>query len=276
MKIVHVRFPGSKCLYPYVADGMEISPDEILVVAGERGHRLGSAVGMPMEMELKEGEEPPAKVIRKTTDDDLKRAQENKAKEGQAGEICHKLIGEHGLPIKLVKVEYLFDGSKIIFYFTAEGRIDFRELVRSLAHRLRTRIEMYQIGVRDEAKILGGIGICGREFCCSAFLQGFSPVSIRMAKDQGLSLNPAKVSGGCGRLLCCLAYEHGAYADFKKGLPKIGKRAVTPDGMGRVSRYDIIKKRVYVMMENGKEEDFAKEEIKTMAQAESERSSSSE
>ncbi len=264
MRIVHVRFPGSRRLHAYDAGNLEVGPNDVLVVEGERGWRLGSALGEPSEVELREGENYP-KVLRKARDEDLKDSQDNKSRERAADETCRQAIVEHRLPIKLVKAEYIFDGSKVVFYFTAEGRVDFRELVRSLAHRLRTRIEMYQIGVRDEAKMLGGTGICGREFCCSSFLQNFAPVSIRMAKDQGLSLNPAKVSGGCGRLLCCLAYEHEAYAEFREGLPKIGKRAVTPGGIGRVSRYDIIKQRVFVMLEDGHEEGYRREEVRPMS-----------
>jgi cell fate regulator YaaT (PSP1 superfamily) len=266
MRVVHVRFPGSKQLYLFDAGNLEIIGNDVLVVEAERGWRLGSAVGDPAEMPPKENQTL-VKIVRKARDEDLKDAQENKSREEQAAETCRYAIVEHHLPIKLVKAEYVFDGSKVVFYFTAEGRVDFRELVRSLAHRLRTRIEMYQIGVRDEAKLLGGVGICGREFCCSSFLQAFAPVSIRMAKDQGLSLNPAKVSGGCGRLLCCLAYEHEAYADFREGLPKIGKRAQTPGGVGRVSRYDIIKQRVFVMLEDGHEEGYRREEVKPVSAA---------
>jgi len=269
MRIVYVRFPGSRRLHPYNAGDMTVSANEILVVEGDRGHKLGSAVDEPVEAQW-EGNKPPSKVVRKANDFDLKKAQDFKLRETRAFEICQEAIHELQLAMKLVKSEYIYDGSKVIFYFTADGRVDFRELVRVLAQRLRTRIEMYQIGVRDEAKILGGIGICGREFCCSSFLQTFSPVSIRMAKDQGLSLNPSKVSGGCGRLLCCLAYEHESYATFRARLPKIGKRAVTPDGIGRVSRYDIIKQLVFVELEDGHEEGYEKDKIKPLSQAERE------
>jgi len=264
MRIVNVRFPGSRRIYTFEAGELEIAPNEILVVEGERGMRLGSAVAEPAEIEWRENKNPP-KALRKADDEDLKKAQQNKARESEAALICQKAVMEHSLPIKLVKAEYIFDGSKIVFYFSAEGRVDFRELVRVLAHRLRTRIEMYQIGVRDEAKILGGLGICGRTFCCTSWLTDFSPVSIRMAKDQGLSLNPAKVSGGCGRLLCCLSYEHEAYAEFRVGSPKIGKRTATPKGTGRVSRYDIVKQLIFVIMEDGREVGFKREELKPAA-----------
>jgi len=262
MKVVQMRFPGSRKLHTYEVEAFDVSLNEILVVEGERGSRLGSVASEATDIEWKRSN-PPLKVIRKAKDDDLKKAQEYKAREPEAAQICVEAIAEHHLPMKLVKAEYLFDGTKVIFYFTAEGRVDFRELVRRLAQRLRTRIEMYQIGVRDEAKILGGLGVCGRIFCCAQWLSGFTPVSIRMAKDQGLSLNPTKVSGGCGRLLCCLSYEHETYAEFRRGLPKIGKRAQTPKGIGRVSRYDIFSGRLFVTLEDGKEEGFMPEEVTT-------------
>lgn len=260
MKVVQLRFPGSRKVHTYEVEALDVSLNEILVVEGERGMRLGSVAGEANEIEWKRTT-PPLKVIRKAKDEDLKKAQEFKAREPEAAQICVEAIAEHHLPMKLVKAEYLFDGSKVIFYFTAEGRVDFRELVRRLAQRLRTRIEMYQIGVRDEAKSLGGLGVCGRTFCCAQWLSGFTPVSIRMAKDQGLSLNPTKVSGGCGRLLCCLSYEHETYAEFRRGLPKIGKRAQTTKGIGRVSRYDIFTGKIFAILEDGKEEGFMPEEI---------------
>ncbi|MDP8225378.1 MAG: stage 0 sporulation family protein [Candidatus Lernaella stagnicola] len=261
MRIVQIRFPGSKRLYDFQAGDLDVFANEVLVVEGERGLRLGSAVDEPAERDWTE-EQPPPKAVRKARDEDLLKAQDFKAREDEATTICRESIGEHRLPMKLVKSEYIFDGSKVIFYFTAEGRVDFRELVRKLAQQLRTRIEMYQIGVRDEAKLMGGLGICGRVFCCTSWLNNFTPVSIRMAKNQGLSLNPTKVSGGCGRLLCCLAYEHEVYAEFRKGLPKIGKRALTPSGIGRVTRYDIFTDKVFIFLESGKEEGFGREEVK--------------
>jgi len=264
MKIINIRFPGSRRLYPHQPGELEVAPNEILVAEGERGPRRGSAIGEPREIEWTLPTPPPV-ISRKARDEDLHKAQEFRAREPEACQVCRAAIGEHNLPMKLVKAEYIFDGSKVIFYFTSEGRVDFRELVRKLAQRLRTRIEMYQIGVRDEAKLLGGLGVCGRSFCCSSWLSNFAPVSIRMANDQGLSLNPAKVSGGCGRLLCCLAYEHEVYAAYREGMPKIGKRAVTPKGIGRVSRYDIFTDRVFVIFEEGREEGFKREEVQRLS-----------
>jgi len=263
MRIVKIRFPGSRRVYSYDAGRLEIACGDVLVVEGERGARLGSAVDAPQEGEWTLPDAP-AKAERKASDDDLRRAQEFKARETEALRVCRQAVIEHNLPMKLVKSEYVYDGSKAIFYFTAEGRVDFRELVRHLAQRLRTRIEMYQIGVRDEAKILGGLGVCGRVFCCSGWLPNFSPVSIRMAKDQGLSLNPAKVSGGCGRLLCCLSYEQDIYADFRVGLPKVGKRVMSPKGIGRVSRYDIFTGKIYLSFEEGREEPFERQELQPL------------
>lgn len=266
MRIVRIRFPGSRRVSFYDAGDLEVSPNEVLVVEGDRGLKLGSAVGEPDETEWTADNKPP-KVVRKARDEDLFKAQEYKAREIEAFDACRDAINEQHLPMKLVKAEYVFDGSKVVFHFTAEGRVDFRELVRKLAQRLRTRIEMYQIGVRDEAKTLGGLGICGRSFCCSSWLNNFAPVSIRMAKNQGLSLNPTKVSGGCGRLLCCLAYEHSIYSEFRQGLPKLGKRTETPRGFGRVTRYDIFAEKVFVALEDGKEEGFDREEVKPLAPA---------
>jgi cell fate regulator YaaT (PSP1 superfamily) len=263
MRLVSVRFPGSRRVHLFAAGELEIAANDVLVVEGERGLRLGSATDAPAEGEWT-GEHAAPRVMRKAEDDDLRKAQENKNRELEATQICRRAIIEHNLPMKLVKSEYVFDGSKVVFYFTADGRVDFRELVRRLAQRLRTRIEMYQIGVRDEAKVLGGVGVCGRSFCCSAWLPNFSPVSIRMAKDQGLSLNPAKVSGGCGRLLCCLGYEQEHYAEFRRGLPKIGKRAQTPKGIGRVTRYDIFTDKIFVAFEEGREEGFTRQEVQPL------------
>jgi cell fate regulator YaaT (PSP1 superfamily) len=175
--------------------------------------------------------------------------EENRAKEKSAFDICSKKILAHNLEMKLVDVEYTFDNSKILFYFTADGRVDFRELVKDLASVFRTRIELRQIGVRDEAKMLGGLGICGREFCCSSFLGGFQPVSIKMAKEQGLSLNPVKISGTCGRLMCCLKYEQEAYLDLLRNTPKVNAIVMTPDGKGTVIDQNMLTGMLTVRMD---------------------------
>ena len=183
---------------------------------------------------------PLKQVIRAATESDLKRVRDNAAREKQAFEICNEKIAKHKLKMKLVDVEFTFDNNKILFYFTADGRVDFRELVKDLASVFRTRIELRQIGVRDEAKMLGGLGICGREFCCSSFLGEFQPVSIKMAKEQGLSLNPTKISGTCGRLMCCLKYEQDAYEELLHSTPRVGSTVRTKDGRGIVTEVNLL------------------------------------
>jgi len=189
---------------------------------------------------------PLKKVIRIATPEDHQKVQENQRKEAEAFEICLKKIENHSLPMKLVDVEYTFDNNKIIFYFTADGRVDFRELVKDLASVFRTRIELRQIGVRDEAKMLGGLGPCGRPLCCTQFLGEFQPVSIKMAKEQNLSLNPAKISGLCGRLMCCLKYEQEFYEEIRKRMPKVNKEVLTPAGKGIVLDTNYLRETVKV------------------------------
>ena len=190
------------------------------------------------------------KLIRKATKEDRRRLEENKRKEKEALKICEQKVAEHGLEMKLVDVEYTFDNSKILFYFTADGRVDFRALVKDLASVFRTRIELRQIGVRDESKMLGGLGVCGRPFCCSSFLGEFHPVSIKMAKEQGLSLSPTKISGTCGRLMCCLKYEQDAYTDLIKRTPKVGALVKTPLGRGLVVETNLLARTLKVKMDN--------------------------
>jgi len=191
------------------------------------------------------------KVIRAATEQDIQHGRDNRAKEKEAFGICQKKIAEHKLEMKLVSVEYAFDNSKILFFFTANGRVDFRSLVKDLASVFKMRIELRQIGVRDEAKLLGGLGPCGRQICCGAFLDQFQPVSIKMAKEQNLSLNPTKISGVCGRLMCCLKYEQDHYEQARKRMPKVGKEVSTPDGTGPVTELNIVKETVFVRLVNG-------------------------
>ena len=193
---------------------------------------------------------PLSPVVRMATDNDRRTVEHNKKKEREAFDICEKKIADHGLEMKLVNVSASFDGNKIVFYFTADGRVDFRELVRDLAGVFRARIELRQIGVRDEAKMIGGLGICGRPFCCSQFLDGFLPVSIKMAKTQNLSLNPAKISGTCGRLMCCLKYEQNAYEDAVKRMPKVESFVQTPDGPGNVKSVDLLRETMKVALDS--------------------------
>ena len=261
MRVVTVLFPQTKRPVLHNAQGLEFEEGATLVVEGSRGPLLGTAVTRPVETEDDRIAKDTPKVLREASSKDLQNQEYYRSREKEAKLICLDRIASRNLPMKLVQTEFLFDGSKVIFYFTANGRVDFRELVRDLARELKTRIEMVQIGVRDEAKMVGGTGVCGREFCCTTFLDSFLPVSIKMAKDQCLSLNPAKVSGACGRLMCCLSYEHKSYLDFKSGLPKIGKRCMCPHGPGKVCRFDIVKERVVVCLEDGREVEVERDQV---------------
>lgn len=216
VKVIGVRFKPAGKIYFFDPGDLEIPPDSCVIVETVRGLEYGKVVIDRREVAEEEVVLPLKKVIRVATPQDAAQMEANRKKVEEAKEICLKKIEEHELPMKLIDVEYTFDGSKVIFYFTAEGRVDFRELVKDLASVFRTRIELRQIGVRDEAKMLGGIGCCGRVLCCASFLGDFEPVSIRMAKDQNLSLNPTKISGICGRLMCCLKYENDGYECGKK------------------------------------------------------------
>lgn len=233
-KVIGVRFKDVGKIYYFDPAELNINKGDRVIVETARGIECGE-VAMDRKEITDDGLVQPLKsVIRVTTEGDLKKVAENHEKEKQAFDICLKKIGDHKLDMKLVEVEYTFDNSKILFYFTAEGRVDFRELVKDLASVFRTRIELRQIGVRDEAKMLGGLGVCGKPFCCSTFLSSFQPVSIKMAKEQGLSLNPVKISGTCGRLMCCLKFEQEAYLDLLRTIPKVNAIVVTPEGKGTV------------------------------------------
>jgi len=232
--VVGVRFKKAGKIYYFDPDGLDIKRGEDVVVETARGIEYGSAVLGLREVEETEIVSPLKKVIRIATEEDQAIQRENQEKAKEAFAACQAKIIEHELEMKLVEVEYTFDSNKVIFYFTADGRIDFRELVKDLASVFRTRIELRQIGVRDEAKIVNGIGPCGVGLCCANWLGDFAPVSIKMAKDQNLSLNPTKISGICGRLMCCLKYEHDTYLDIRRELPNKGEKIKTPDGMGIV------------------------------------------
>lgn len=252
-RIVKLQFQTAGKLYDFSIGDLDIQKDERVIVETERGKSIGLVVKGPLELddrELPEGIKP---VLRKARPEDLESAEKNRAKEKEAFAFCLKRIKERGMEMKLVKVEYLFDGSKAIFYFTADGRIDFRELVKDLAHAFHTRIEMRQIGVRDEAGMVGGIGICGRELCCSSFLREFEPVSVKMAKEQNLALNPTKISGQCGRLLCCLSYEFETYCTLRKCLPKCGKRVKCGSVEGEVVKLNILDGTVTVRTDDAHE-----------------------
>ncbi|MDQ0285219.1 cell fate regulator YaaT (PSP1 superfamily) [Desulfofundulus luciae] len=245
-RVVGVRFRRAGKIYYFDPGEYRLSPGDLVIVETARGIENGQVVIGPTEVPDEEVVAPLKKVIRPVTGEDLEKIAANKKKEKRAFQICLEKIAAHGLPMKLVDVEQTFDGNKIIFYFTAEGRVDFRELVRDLAAVFRTRIELRQIGVRDEAKMMGGLGCCGRELCCSTWLCDFASVSIRMAKDQNLSLNPTKISGICGRLMCCLKYENEIYEQAKEEHPEIGARVLTPHGEGRVTAVNIFRKTVTV------------------------------
>ncbi|MBQ1234064.1 MAG: stage 0 sporulation family protein [Oscillospiraceae bacterium] len=238
--VIGVRFKDVGKVYYFDPDGTQLHKGEHVIVETARGLECGEVAMENREVDDEQVVKPLKKMIRVATEQDLQKMEENRQKEKQAMEICLEKIKKFGLDMKLTDVEYTFDNSKILFYFTAEGRVDFRELVKELAGVFRTRIELRQIGVRDESKMLGGLGVCGRPFCCSTFLGEFVPVSIKMAKEQGLSLNPTKISGTCGRLMCCLKYEQQGYRDFSKITPKVGSVVKTPDGTGTVIEANVI------------------------------------
>ncbi|CDZ23990.1 Stage 0 sporulation protein YaaT [[Clostridium] cellulosi] len=248
-EVIGVRFKSVGKVYYFDPNNIKFTAGSHVIVETARGIECGEVV-MPNRMVDDENIVKPLKsVIRAATEEDLLHVKENERKEKEAFRICLKKIADHKLAMKLIGVEYTFDNNKILFYFTADGRIDFRELVKDLASVFRTRIELRQIGVRDEAKMLGGLGICGKPFCCGTFLGDFQPVSIKMAKEQGLSLNPTKISGTCGRLMCCLKYEHEAYEDLIKNTPKVGAYVKTPDGNGTIEEVALLTGMLKVKLE---------------------------
>ena len=250
IEIISVRFKNGGKQYYFNPNGLKFEEGDGVIVETSRGVEYGECVqanSMIDEMELTAPLRP---VLRPATQEDKELVEKNKEKEEKAFQICQEKITEHGLDMKLVEVEYSFEGNKILFFFTSEGRVDFRALVKDLAGTLHARIELRQIGVRDEAKMLGGLGICGRPFCCSQFLNEFQPVSIKMAKTQNLSLNPTKISGTCGRLMCCLKYEQDAYVDLVKRAPKADSFVETPDGAGTVTNVNLLRETVQVRLDS--------------------------
>lgn len=248
--VLGVRFKKAGKVYYFDPTGVWPNPGDCVIVETSRGIELGQVISGAREVGDEHLVAPLKKVLRLATDEDIQRAEYNKNREPEAMKLCQEKIAEHNLDMKLIDVEFTFDSGKVIFYFTANGRIDFRDLVKDLAGTFKTRIELRQIGVRDEAKMLGGLGCCGRQLCCDAFLGDFQPVSIKMAKEQGLSLNPTKISGQCGRLMCCLKYEQDYYEKTLKRLPKIGREAMTPDGPGYITEINVIREKVRVRMHN--------------------------
>jgi cell fate regulator YaaT (PSP1 superfamily) len=249
--VVGIVFKRAGKVYYFDPDEIELAQGEKVIVKTSRGMEYGEVVAAPMEVPQEEITAPLKKVVRKASDEDHDQLTKNKQKEKEAYRTAEEKITKHNLPMKLIEVEFVFDGSKIIFYFTADGRVDFRDLVKDLASIFKTRIELRQIGVRDEAKMVGGLGPCGQRLCCTVFLGDFEPVSIKMAKEQDLPLNPLKISGVCGRLMCCLKYEYEAYVDFKKRAPRRGTRVKTEYGEARIVEYNVPKETIIAELESG-------------------------
>ena len=254
--VIGVRFKKAGKVYYFDPCDFWPKPGQNVVVETARGIEFGEVVTSPRSVSDQQIVAPLKKVVRIATEEDEQRAAFNARREEEAFKICQEKVLKHKLEMKLVSVEYTFDNSKIIFYFTANGRVDFRELVKDLASVFKMRIELRQIGVRDEAKMLGGLGSCGRPICCGAFLGDFQPVSIKMAKEQNLSLNPTKISGQCGRLMCCLKYEQETYEQTLKRVPRVGKDIVTPDGVGVITEINAIRERVKVRIRVGEDDSF--------------------
>lgn len=256
-KVIGVRFRTVGKIYFFSPGKLEIKTGDKVIVETARGVEFGSVVTGPKEVEDDKITQPLKSVIRLATEDDKKKEEKNKEKEKEAFKICLDKIHKHGLEMKLIDAEYTFDNNKVLFYFTADGRIDFRQLVKDLAAIFKTRIELRQIGVRDETKIRGGIGICGRELCCHTYLSEFAPVSIKMAKEQNLSLNPTKISGVCGRLMCCLKNEQETYEYLNRKLPGVGDIVTLPDGMkGEVSGVNVLRQLVKVLVDVNDEKEM--------------------
>lgn len=268
--VIGVRFRNAGKLYYFDPDEFWPSAGDAVIVETARGLEYGEVVTGVKEVSDEQITPPLKKVIRIATAEDALHQAENQSKEKDALAICQKKIAEHKLQMKLVGCEYTFDNSKILFYFTSDKRVDFRVLVKDLASIFRTRIELRQIGVRDEAKMIGGLGLCGRPVCCAAFLGDFQPVSIKMAKEQSLSLNPTKISGVCGRLMCCLKYEEDHYEATRKRMPKVGKEVITPDGNGTVVELNILKETVRVRIPKGdttEQKDYPLEDVQRIQPA---------
>ena len=248
-KVIGVRFKANGKSYYFSPGELELQQGDHVIVETARGTECGEVAKGPHDVPDSSIVKPLKTVTRMADAVDVRRMQQNRADEKRAFSVCEERIAKHKLDMKLVDVEYTLDRNKILFYFTADGRIDFRDLVKDLAGVFRTRIELRQIGVRDESKMLGGLGICGQPFCCSRFLRDFQPVSIKMAKEQGLSLNPAKISGSCGRLMCCLAYEQPAYEYLNRITPGVGSIVKTPEGVGAVVETNVISGTLSVRMD---------------------------
>lgn len=245
-EVISVKFKEGGRAYYFDPDGNTVNIGDSVIVGTQNGNEFGTVSEANHSVDDGAIVKPLRKMLRKATERDFKRLEENKKKQTETFKLCEELIISHKLDMKLVEVEYSFDANKIVFFFTSDGRVDFRELVKDLAARLHTRIELRQIGVRDEARMLGGLGICGQPYCCKRFLNDFQPVSIKMAKEQGLSLNPTKISGSCGRLMCCLKYEQDAYEYLNSLTPAVGSTVKTADGLATVIDVNLITGNLFV------------------------------
>ena len=260
-KIVGIRFkPGGK-IYDFDCGVFVFKIGDPVIVETEKGLGFGTVAVPPFEQTEKESGQSHKKVFRKATDEDFKQIETNAALERRAHEFCLVCIQKLGLQMNLFTVESTFDASRLTFFFTADGRVDFRQLVKNLVKEFHLRIEMRQVGIRNQAKMCGGLGRCGREFCCASFLNKFEPVSIRMAKEQGLSLNPTKISGQCGRLMCCLTYENDTYIAMKKDFPKIGRKIQAKNYQGKVIRHNVLARSIVIRNSDGQEVEISVDEI---------------
>ena len=257
IEVVGIRFRNTGKVYYFLPKDIELKKGDHVIVETAVGVEYGTVALEKRQVTDDQVKKPVKEIMRKATDKDAEKYAQNQEREKKAYQTCKEKIKKHGLEMKLIKVEYTFDGKKIMFYFTADGRVDFRELVKDLASVFRTRIELRQVGVRDEAKLIGGLGMCGRELCCSTFLPSFAPVTIKMAKEQNLSLNPTKISGICGRLMCCLKNEQESYEYLNSNLPDVGEKVKTFDGLeGEVSSVNVIKQEVKIVVEEGEDREI--------------------
>lgn len=250
--VTGIKLKSGGRIFDFKSDGIFLKVGDKCIIEAEKGLEFGVVAIARRKITMSLIQRPLKSVVRKASEEDIKQVEKNEALEREAFSICSNKIQEREVEMKLVKVEFSFDSQKATFYFTAEERVDFRELVKDLAHHFKIKIEMKQIGLRDEAKMLGGCGPCGRGLCCAGFLKDFEPVSIKMAKDQNLALNPVKISGVCGRLMCCLIYEHETYKELQRNLPKVGKIVDTKEGKGKITKINLLQQTGVVELEDGK------------------------
>ncbi|OLR56491.1 stage 0 sporulation protein [Hornefia porci] len=261
VNVAGVRFKSTGKVYYFDPCDLDVQPGQGVIVETARGMEFGTVTMGITPIKEEDVTRPLKKIVRIAGEKDIARHEENEKKKSRAMKTCQEKIQKHHLEMKLIDVEYTFDNNKIIFYFTADGRVDFRELVKDLAGVFKMRIELRQIGVRDEAKMLGGVGSCGRGLCCATWLSDFQPVSIKMAKVQNLSLNPAKISGVCGRLMCCLKYENDVYSELRKGMPDVNERIETPEGLGKVIESDVLTGKIRVRIYTGEKDDTGADKL---------------